>query len=384
MKLLFGILTAFFLASCTEDDPQPGEGTPVVFSLSGIGADISAGGTTTRGENFTKDVTVRVVAYKGTSYVADNTYKVDAGGNLVATGGEMRLIEDTYDFYAISPALEIVSKTTSGPTFSVAQGVDFAAVKTTQKVTAYSGSSSSTKCAVTLGELARKCAKLTFIIEPGDDVPVVVSALKIVNVTLTDMPDLQTATGATLNAGSGSNTLILPESAFTNSGTTCSGSTIVLPKSSGAFTLSMDVQVNNSGVTVTFPAMTIPAMAFTAGMNHTFMVKLMKDRVGIWLSTSTMWTTSKQSPEFGGTISDTVEGTLIGTWANVSNQFPEFGGTASGTIDGTLTGTWDDTGDQSPELGGTTSGSVNGSLTGIWTDVTYNPSLGDNDASNNK
>lgn len=284
MKLGIRLLVGLLLwASCSQEMSLPTDAAAVSFSLSGIGADV-----TTRGESLASGTTVRVVAYKGTSYVADNVYTADASGNLTSSS-EMRLIEGTYDFYAVSPALAIVSKTAGGPTFTVGQGVDFAASKVSQKVTAYSGSNSSSKCAVALGELARKCSKLTFNVEPGSDIPLPVSSLKVMGITLVGLPTSLTATGATLPAGSGSGTLTIPAGSFTANGTKCSGSTVVLPKTNGTFTMSMDVQINNSGVTVTFPVITVDPMSYDSGKNHVFTVKLTKDRVGVWASVYPAW-----------------------------------------------------------------------------------------------
>lgn len=285
MKLGIYLLGGLLLwASCSQESPLPTEGTAVSFSLSGIGADVS-----TRGEALASGTTVRVVAYKGTSYVADNVYTADASGKLTSTT-EMRLIEDTYDFYAVSPALVIASKSTSGPTFTVGQNVDFAAVKVNQKVTKYNGSSSTMKCPVALGELVRKCTRLTFNVELGSDIPFTISALKVMSLTLMGLPTSLTTTGATLSAGSGSGTLTIPVSSFTTSGNKASGSTIVLPKTNGTFTMNMDVQFNGSGVTVTFPSITVASMSFDSGKNHVFTVKLMKDRVGVWASVYPAWT----------------------------------------------------------------------------------------------
>lgn len=359
-KYLYLILSGVFLlvSGCSRDSLSQSEGeTFVSFSCSGIGGGLSA---TTRGESFAKNATVRVVVYKGTSYVADHTYKADASGNLIADAGEMRLIEDTYDFYAVSPALAIVSKTIGGPTFTVNHNVDFAAVKVNKQVTAYSGSNSTTKCVVALGELARKCAKVSFAVDLAGDVPFTVTKTVITEVLLSGMPASLIATGVTLPAGSGSETLIFGSELFkTDSADSrkASGSTIVLPKTIGTFNLTMKARFNGvTSITTLFPATGVPAMSFDAGKAYTFTVKLTKDnlgdpKLGLWLTVSA-WTTNNQDYGMGGVPdSGDITTQLLGEWKYLTWESGLGDLPAGGSILTGVSGWWANHYD-TPHLGG--------------------------------
>ena len=354
---IFGLVClSGLLSACSEEANTDGGGTVVAFTFSGIGADLSGSVPSTRGDKLPVGTSVRVVAYKGTVYVADHTYKADASGNLVADGDDMRLIEDTYDFYAVSPALAIASKSTSGPTFNVAQGVDFASVKKSCKVTAYIGSNSSAKCTVPLGELTRKCAKLTFAIDVATDVPFTVTKTVITEAALSVMPGTLTATGATLNAGSGSTTLTLPASVFDTDTTNkrkASGSVVALPKTSAAFNLTMKAQFNGvTSVTTLFPATAVPNMSFDAGKEYTFTVKLTKDKlgkpaIGLWLTIS-QWSMSDQDFGMGGVPTGPVTTQLLGYWTDFMwSGDAALGGTPTGPVLTGVSGWWTNYGDNS-------------------------------------
>ena len=368
--VLFSFCLCFF-SSCTGEDTQPdGDGTVVGFILpgieAGVGEDVSTRAT------LDKDVKVRVVVYKtgaqsNANYVATKDYTVQANGTLTATDGtDLRLIDDTYDFYAITPDLTV---TTSGstPTVSVAQEKDFAVSLTTnQKISKWSaGEGSAVKRAITLTQLARKCAKVNFAIDIAEDVASTISDTKITEAVLTSMPAPLTASGTTLNAGSGSATLTFPSTMFTtdtDNSRKSSGSTVLLPKTSGAFTLSMKAQFNGvTSVTTQFPAATVPAMTLDGGKEYTFTVRLTKDKLGntvagLWVSVS-KWNTNSQDINLGGVPTGPVYTQLIGEWTTVM---------------------WDNV-----NLGGVPTGPIITGVSGWWNNIYYNPHLGSSDPGSN-
>ena len=368
--VLFSFCLCFF-SSCTGEDTQPdGDGTVVGFILpgidAGVGEDVSTRAT------LDKDVKVRVVVYKtgaqsSANYVATKDYTVQAGGTLSATDGtDLRLIDGTYDFYAITPNLTV---TTGGsvPTVGVSQQTDFAVSLTTaQKITKWSAAEGNgVKRAITLTQLVRKCVKVTFAIDLAEDVAPTITDTKITEAKLTSMPGSLTASGTTLNAGSGSTTLTFASEMFTTDVTNSrksSGGTVLLPKTSGAFTLSMQAQFNGvTSVTTQFPAATIPAMTLEGGKEYTFTVRLTKDKLGntvagLWVSVS-KWNSIAQDVNLGGVPTGPVYTQLIGEWTTI---------------------TWDNV-----NLGGVPTGPIITGVSGWWNNIYYNPHLGSSDPGSN-
>lgn len=369
--LLLCACMGFSSCSAEEDKDAPEEGTAVGFTLAGISGEVT-NGTATRAA-LDAGTTVRMEVYRtgaqsSANHVAGKEYTVRADGTLSATDGkELRLIEGVYDFYAITPALP-VDATGSDPTVSVPQQTDFAVSLTTNrkinKWTAAEGSS--IKRTVTLNELARKCAKVNFAIDLAEDVAPTITDTKITEAKLTNMPSGATATGITMPAGSGTAIVTLPPSLFTT-GTgnprNASGSTVVLPKTSGTFSLSMKAQFNGvTSVTTQFPASNVPAMPFDAGKEYTFTVQLTKDKLGntnagLWVTVS-KWQSSTQDVNLGG-VPDKgpVHTQLLGEWTKVE---------------------WGDV-----NLGGVPTGPIPVGVSGWWNNIYYNPHLGSSDPGSN-
>lgn len=362
----------FLLFSCTQGDEmsEQSEGTAVGFALAGISGDVAPDGAATRAALAT-GTKVRVAVYKtgaqsSANYVTTKDYTVQSGGTLAAADGrDLRLIEGTYDFYAVTPDLTV---NTSGgnPTVSVSQKTDFAVSLTTgQRIAKWTaGEGSDVKRAVTLTELARKCVKVNFAIDIAEDVAPTITDTKIVEATLSNMPATATATGINMSAVSGTSTVTLAESLFTTNMDNLrksSGGTIVLPKTSGTFNLSMKARFNGvTSVTTLFPATNVPAMSFESGKEYTFTVRLTKDKLGntsagLWVTVS-KWLTSDQDYNLGGVPSGPIYTQQLGEWTTV---------------------TWDS------NLGGVPTGSVITGVSGWWNNIYYNPHLGSSDAGSN-
>lgn len=366
----FALFCLCFVSCSSEDgNEEAGAGTAVGFTLGDISSEVT-GGAATRAA-LAKDTKVRVAVYRtgaqsSANYVTTKEYTVQSNGTLAATDGkDLRLIEGTYDFYAVTPDLT-VNTSGSNPTVSVPQKTDFAVSLTTGKEIKKwtSSEGSSVKRAVTLTELARKCVKVNFAIDIAEDVAPTITDTKITEATLSAMPATATATGINMPAVSGTSTVTLAESLFTTNTDNprkSSGGTIVLPKTSGTFNLSMKARFNGvTSVTTLFPATNVPAMSFEGGKEYTFTVRLTKDKLGntsagLWVTVS-KWLTSDQDYNLGGVPSGPIYTQQLGEWTTV---------------------TWDS------NLGGVLTGPVITGVSGWWNNIYYNPHLGSSDAGSN-
>ena len=207
--------------------------------------------------------TVRVIAYKsGDSNPATENYAnecayywngtklvpcmVDANGNKTADlppDWAMTLLPGSYDFYAVSPALPLADNKTTLAT-AIANGVDYAASdKTTGTIPIQT-----TPYAITLNELQRKCARLTFVIRKED----YVSSNSISSVLSFRVTGLAAAkSGVTVGgdiapASSGTQRLEFRNIDFAVSGTTATQKipSIVLPLSGAPLSLLVDLIVD--------------------------------------------------------------------------------------------------------------------------------------------
>ncbi|WP_288488038.1 DUF1566 domain-containing protein [uncultured Alistipes sp.] len=207
--------------------------------------------------------TVRVIAYKsGDSNPATENYAnecayywngtklvpcmVDANGNKTADLPDwaMTLLPGSYDFYAVSPALPLAADKTKLAT-AIANGVDYAASdKTTGTI-----SIQTTPYAITLNELQRKCARLTFVVRKEDYVSS--DNIRVLSFQVKGLAAARsgvTVGGDIAPASSGTQSLELRSYDFTVSGTTATQDTpsVVLPLSGAALSLQLDVIVDGT------------------------------------------------------------------------------------------------------------------------------------------
>lgn len=355
------------LTSCSQEEAagQPVDGIPVSFKLPGIRSEVTENGLTRA--SLDEGTTVGVVVYKtGEEQILSNivdmkAYSVQPDGSLKSdTDTDLRLIEGTYDFYALTPG-DLGLQPGITIKASVPQMVDFAVSLTTgvkiNKWTSTEGDA--VKRTVILDELIRKCAKLTFAIDIAEDVAPTITDTKITEATLTNMPSkAQTSGTTTLDASSGTTTLTVPASKFKTDVTNprkASGSVPVLPKTSGTFDLSMKAQFNGvTSVTTKFPATNVPAMSFDSGKEYTFTIRLTKDKLGnttagLWVTIMSKWMTNDQNIGLGGVPNGPISTQLIGEWSNV---------------------TWES------NVGGVPTGPIITGVSGWWNNIYYNPHLG--------
>lgn len=380
-RLLLLFLIFLGLVSCTKEDVQPeAEGVAVDFTLLGIGTEVAENGTTRAA--LTKDTRVCVAIYRHNDagelskeyFVNTKDYVVsDNNGTLRPLSGvELRLKAGSYNFYTIVPgstnAYEALNIDASGstPTVFVPQEKDFAVSLTTnQTVTKWSSTEgSSVKRKITLSQLVRKCAKMNFAIDIAEDVAPTITNTKITKVVLTLMPSGLTASGTTLDPGSGLNTWTLMESFVTDTENPrkASGGAVLLPKTNGTFNLSMQAQFNGmTSVTTQFPAASVPAMSFDSGKEYTFTIRLTKDNMGntvagLWVTVS-KWVTSDQDHGLGGVPTGPIYTQLLGQWNNI---------------------TWGDV-----SLGDVPMGPIITGVSGWWTNHYDNPHVGSDDPDSN-
>ena len=374
-RLLLLFLIFLGLVSCAKEEVQSeAEGVEVSFALPGIGTEVTERGTRAA---LTKDTRVCIVVYRhndaGTQILNDfvdvRNYIVQSDGTLKVNdemyNDNLRLIEGSYDFYVFTPN-EGYNLTGAIPTFTVRQEADFAVSLTTnQKITKWSSSEGSSIIRnITLNQLVRKCAKVNFAIDIAEDVAPTITNTKIAKVALTSMPSEIKAQGTTLNPGSGSNTCTLTRNFITDTKNPrkASGSTVLLPKISGTFTLSMQAQFNGvTSVTTQFPAASVPAMSFDSGKEYTFTIRLTKDNMGntvagLWVTVS-KWVTSDQDYGLGGAPTGPIYTQLLGQWNHI---------------------TWDDV-----TLGGAPTGPIITGVSGWWTNHYDNPHIGSDDPDSN-
>ncbi len=262
---------AALLAGCSKDpagepgSPQGGV-VPVSFAAPAIGQETaaqsaSAASQAQNGQSpatraaLAENTTVRVVAFTAATgnpaqanYVAEQTYymsggklvpcTVDDNGSFVAVApdAKMELERGSYDFYAITPALPLNE---DKATVSVPHKVDYAA-SATKGVTVDASKT------YTLTQLDRKCVRVTFVIKKSANF----TELTALSVTPSgaglSMPNLPAAQSVKMDADipatTGSETLTVPASAFTNTdATTATAATVLLPLAAADILLTCDL-----------------------------------------------------------------------------------------------------------------------------------------------
>lgn len=385
-SLICIFLSALSLFACTEaDDLVVRDGVVVSFVTPGMNAGESE---VTRAVNtympLDEGVTVRILVYrrKGTNpdlsadeFIGENTYVaddygklsacvVDANGNKInGTPTELSLIQGSYDFYAITPALPTVSN--DHKTISVKHGVDYATSLTTKAIAPGAGT-------VPLTTLDRKCSKVEFNFDRKSSN---VTEIQIDEVSLCDMskaPLIGTLAENLPDASAKTDTVKLGSSDFKIDATTkykATGDTIILPKPAGDFKVGMKLKFNGGTTQVTLKPATVKNLAFAQGTRYVFKVVLLGGSVKLTLTVAD-WaeTYNITADNLGASNSLTIE---VGEWNNV-NFDASTGGNADTNIgDWAASSTWDDDLGKYPGLKAT----VNGS-TGWGNENNFNPSTG--------
>jgi len=329
--LLLSFLPFCFLA-CTNSEGLSSEyeGVKVNFSTRGIVAQVAS--TRADASSLAEGATIRVQVYKhtgtatdltATNYVGDNTYVVGTDGSLSTcvvdamgtvtstTGSDLYLRSGDYDFYAVTPALTL---STSGETTAVPQGMDYA-TSLTQGV---SVSSTLSTQSVALTTLERKCAQLVFKIDRAITTITSVAIDELILTGLAVGPLTGTMNNALSTAASNTGSVTLANSNFTYDATDqykASASTIVLPKTDGTMQLSMTVYFNGHTTARTISSVTVPSIAFEAGTQYIFTLKLYGDQVVLSLTSS-----SSASWETATTWNSTIGGGAV-TVGSASNCY---------------------------------------------------------------
>lgn len=386
-SLICIFLSALSLFACTEvDDLVVRDGVVVSFVTPGMNAGESEA---TRAVNtyvpLDEGVTVRILVYrrKGNNpdlsadeFIGENTYVADDYGQLSAcvvdangdkttgTPTELRLIQGSYDFYAITPALPTVSN--DHKTISVKHGVDYATSLTTKTIAPGAGT-------VPLTTLDRKCSKVEFNFDRKSSN---VTEIQIDEVSLCDMSKAPLTGKLAENlpdASAKTDTVKLGSSVFTIDQTTkykAKGSTIILPKTAGDLKVGMKLKFNGGSTQVTLKPATVKNLAFAQGTRYIFKVVLLGGSVKLTLTVAD-WaeTYNITADNLGASNSLTIE---VGEWNNV-NFDASTGGSANTNIgDWTVNPEWDNI---LGEYSGLTNTTVNGS-TGWGNENNSNPSTG--------
>ncbi|MDE6069859.1 MAG: hypothetical protein K2F92_03125 [Alistipes sp.] len=312
----------------TPGDPVAlAEGTTVrvlAFERAGENADIA-------NDTFVSEAT----------YVADKNgvltpCVVDADGKIAAgTGISMKLppAEYAYDFYAITPAMEVPGH----KIISVAHGVDYAC-SLTSKLVEPSVTGTQT---VALNTLVRHGAKLTFSVMPIEDLSeekeITEIAFKTIDLSYMSpapyvdaicslwKPDSWTI------ADDASCRYSIPESKFSavsGSKVNFVGTDIVLPKKKADFGVKMDVAFNGSETASPLPA-TIKNMALAAGYHYNFSLKLTGSKLVLILNVIP-WTelTWGEGDDYDDGIGEWPHGSVVvgEWWLDITWEETELGG----------------------------------------------------------
>lgn len=354
--LLYGSLL-LFVTSCTEADRlMERSRETVVFSLptGGVASDPAVTRADGDGVNIVAGTTVRVLAYRrpagaadaelsSANYAGEATYKVvlgsvlelcavsldangtpsiDASGMLVP----LELIAGNYDFYAVTPALE-VNHSGNEPTLQVRHHTDYAVSVTSKPISPGNGN-------VGLTTLQRHCSLLTFNTDRAADVTAVTS-VEVGEVSLSNMtvePITATSTQAlSIASAARTFTLTLPDNTFITPDPSTPyktyGEVVCLPKSSAEFILKMNVGINGvASVLLEAPGIT---MSFDPCNHYAFTVRF-KGEKGIELLVGVEpWTDFDRTTQIGG--SNIPVQVVVGEWTDVDfgtnvggNHIPPF------------------------------------------------------------
>lgn len=288
----------------------------VRFSLSGIQAEVSTRADGDGTSPLAEGTTLRILAFKrvGTNadlskdeYMGEGTYKVT--GNTLDSDSPLLLQEDTYDFYALTPALTVKQAGTGMRTYivSVGYGDDYATSLSKAKHVSMKSPT------ITLETLTRHCAKLGFRAFPilGN-----ISSLRIHSIEMTNM--VKSPVEKPLNEpipmadGDAGTTLTLTEFVSTTK-MEFSTSTIALPRKAGAFKLTMKALVN--GIEETYSASLPTGLAFQPGYCYDFTIKLKGDAAALELSALPWSEHSQGTGDMGAFYNITL--TVVKGWENV-------------------------------------------------------------------
>lgn len=340
VRLLF-LFLLFLLASCTQVDGLiDRDSSTVSFSLPSGELAPESVPTRASGVNMEVGTTVRVLAYRrpagatasalsAANYAGEATYKVTSGSTLElcavkldangipsvdagATPVPLKLIQGTYDFYAVTPALE-VNHAGTNPTLNVRHHTDYAVSVTAAK------SISPGNSTVGLATLERRCVLLSFSTD-RTDAATDVTKVTMGNVQLTKMAsEPMQATGAdTLEvaANANNNTLTIAAAKFRITDPAypwkAFGQEICLPKSTAVFDLKVNVTFNDSETALL--EATGLSMGFFAGKHYAFTIRF-KERGGMQLLVGVApWTDAVGSTQIGGTKLPVQ--VVVGEWAD--------------------------------------------------------------------
>lgn len=341
----FLLLLLFF--SCTEmDSLLERDASTVSFSLPSGG--LTPEPAVTRaddGVNMVVGTTVRVVAYRRPSgasspvlsaanYAGEATYKVSLGSALelcavqldangipsvdaAATPVPLKLIQGTYDFYAVTPALE-VNHTGANPTLNVRHRTDYAVSVTPAKAISPDNST------VGLTTLDRRCTLLSFSTDRKEDATDV-TKVTMGDVQLTAMTNEPVvATGTNLLEVSSqpmATAWTIAASKFTvtdavNAGWKAYGQEICLPKANGACNLLANVSFNGeSSVLLTVEGL---SMTFDPGKHYAFTIRFNSRGGAELLLGVEEWTDAVGSYQIGGTKVPVQ--VVVGEWADATGN----------------------------------------------------------------
>lgn len=350
VRLFFLMLLLF--ASCTEvDSLAERDVSTVSFSLPSGDLSPEPAASRADGVNMEVGTTVRVVAYRrpvgasapvisAANYAGEATYKVALGSALElcgvktdangtpsvdagATPVPLQLIQGTYDFYAVTPALEVDHAGTN-PTLSVRHHTDYAVSVTAAK------SISSGNSTVGLTTLERRCALLSFSTDRKED------ATDITKVTMgdvqltamTDEPVAATGTGVLdISAQPKTTKWTIAAGKFTvadaaNAGWVAYGQDICLPKVNGACDLSANVSFNDeNSLLLTVEGLTV---MFDPGKHYAFTIRFNSRGGAELLLGVEEWTDAIGSYQIGGTKVPVQ--VVVGEWTDAGTN-TNIGGT---------------------------------------------------------
>ncbi len=279
------------LAACSAQSEPFSESDRIVvrFSLSGIQAEVStrAGGNGT--SPLAEGTTLRILAFKRVNtatpdfsqdkYMGEATYTV--GRNGLSSESPLLLLAGTYDFYALTPDLE-VNKTGNSYTVSINHGVDYAS-SLTAAVTVTEDNPS-----VTLTALTRHCSRLIFNFSPKYDN---VTSVEIHSAELTNMTNAPVVgalnTSLPIESVGKTASVTLGSKDFTSVAgkpLESSASAIVLPRQAGVFDFKMVAYFNGSTTETTCSASLPVDLAFQPGYQYIFTIKMKGDAAELELA----------------------------------------------------------------------------------------------------
>lgn len=343
---LISCLSLFLLASCTEADGllerdvstvsfsfSPGDLSPEPVPTR-AGGDYMEAGTTVRVVAYRRPSTASSAALSNANYAGEATYKVLSNGTLqlcsvahdakgfpsvgTAAAVPLQLIQGTYDFYAVTPALK-VDHSGSNPTVSVRHRMDYAVSLTPNKPVS-SGNST-----VGLEMLNRRCTLLSFSTDRKADATDV-AKVTMGDVSLTAMTgEPITATGtAALNLPAQPLTAMLTIAAdkftvadATNAGWKAYGQEICLPKVDGACNLSANVSFNDGeSKLLTVEGLTL---TFEPGKHYAFTIRFTSQGTKADLLVGVEdWTDAVGSYQIGG--SKVPVQVVVGEWTDIDGS----------------------------------------------------------------